>query len=621
MKPVSNIALLCHRADNVGGKEAHPRSLSGSPRVATVHPSTVGTRPVEPPAEGILTTAPLLDRLARWARTRPDAPAYSFVDYLAHPDGKVDACTWAQLHRRATALARRLRRVAGPGERVAIMAPSSLEYVVAMIASWYAGTVAVPLFAPDLPGHADRLAATYADCDPRCVVTAPSSARTVREFLAGRQHHAEILVESADEPPDDGWRPAPARGDDVAYLQYSSGSTRTPAGVEITHRNLTANVAQVCAALIGARRRCTGVSWLPLFHDMGLLAGIALPLWAGTEAVLFDPVAFLLRPARWMRLLSARPHAYTAAPNFAYDYCLRRLGPDDLAGLDLSGVFLWLNGAEPIRAATLERFAQMLGDAGTGLRRQAICPAYGLAEATVFVTGDGTDRPPTTATFDRTRLAAGQAVPAVPGAGHSTLVSCGTPTGQRVAVVDPDRGVALDDGLVGEIWVHGPNVARGYWRQPERSRQVFAAALAGPLPDGLPRQPWLRTGDLGMLHDGELYVTGRLKDLLIVAGRNHYPQDVEETVAGVSPALGRVAAFTVTHDDQERVVVMGERTGDGDDPEIIRAARQAVWHRHDLALHDVVLIKPGGVPRTTSGKVSRTGCRARYLAGRGGRDA
>jgi acyl-CoA synthetase (AMP-forming)/AMP-acid ligase II len=187
-----------------------------------------------------------------------------------------------------------------------------------------------------------------------------------------------------------------------------------------------------------------------------------------------------------------------------------------------------------------------------------------------------------------------------------------------VAVVDPDRGVALRDGLVGEIWVHGPNVARRYWRQPDRSAEIFDAVLDEP---GLPAGPWLRTGDLGVRHDGDLYITGRLKDLLIVAGRNHYPQDVEETVAGASPALGRVAAFTVTHDDQERVVVVGERAGDGDDPGIVRAARQAVWRRHDLALHDVVLVEPGGVPRTTSGKVSRTGCRARYLAGRGRADA
>jgi len=332
-------------------------------------------------------------------------------------------------------------------------------------------------------------------------------------------------------------------------------------------------------------------------------------LWAGSEAVFLDPVAFLMQPARWLRLLSGRPAAYTAAPNFAYDYCLRRLTDADLAGLDLRGVFLWLNGAEPVRPATLDRFAARLG-----LDRTTLCPAYGLAEATVFVAAGGVDRPPRATSFDRDQLAAGRAVPAA----GPALASCGRPAGQRVAIVDPHRGTARPAGQVGEIWVHGPNVARRYWRRPEHSAGVFGAVLAGPLPDGLPAGPWLRTGDLGVLHDGELYITGRLKDLIIVAGRNHYPQDVEETVSAACPALGRVAAFTVPADGTERAVVLAERSraaGPQWRPaEIVRDIRRAVWHHHDLALHDVVLAEPGTIARTTSGKVSRTECRARYLA-------
>jgi fatty acid CoA ligase FadD32 len=552
---------------------------------------------------------PLLDRIAGWARTKPDAVAYTFVDYLADPDGVTHACTWGSLWERSVRLAQRLRAVAGPGERVAILAPSGLEYVLALIASWYAGAVAVPLFAPGLPGHAERLAATFADCDPACVVTVPACAGEVRDFVAGR---APVLVVDGDRiPRDTGWRPRPACADDVAYLQYSSGSTRAPAGVEITHGNLTANVTQLCDTLTGGRPHITGVNWLPLFHDMGLLATVAVPLRAGTDAVFLDPVAFLMQPARWLRLLSGRASAYTAAPNFAYDYCLRRLAPDDLAGLDLGGVFLWINGAEPVRAATLDRFADRIG-----LDRRAICPAYGLAEATVYVAGHGIDRPPRVVAVDRDRLAAGRAVAADDGAGRSELVSCGPPAGQRVAVVDPGTGAALPDGRVGEIWVHGPNVARRYWRQDERSREVFGARLAG--------ESWLRTGDLGVLLDGELFVTGRLKDLLIVAGRNHYPQDVEETVGEAAPALGRAAAFTVLADDQERAVVVAEwsRPAVPARPaEVAREVRQAVWRRHDLALHDLVLAEPGAIPRTTSGKVSRTGCRARYLGGHWSRAA
>jgi len=563
---------------------------------------------------------PLVDRLATWARARPDAPAYTFVDYLADPAGTARACTWGELHRQATGLAERLRRVAGPGERVAILAPSCLEYVVAMAAAWYAGTVAVPLFAPSLPGHADRLVATYEDCAPACVVTAPATGAEVYDFVAARRHRAAIVVAGGDATADTGRSPAQADPDDVAYLQYSSGSTRTPAGVEITHRNLTANATQICANLTGARPRFTGVNWLPLFHDMGLLATVAVPMWAGTEAVFFDPAAFLMQPARWLRLLSGRPAAYTAAPNFAYDYCLRRLGPDDLAGLDLRGVFLWLNGAEPVRPATLERFSDRLTAAGTGLDENAICPAYGLAEATVFVAADGIDRRPRAMSFDRDRLGAGRAVPAHADADRTTLASCGRPAGQRVAIVAPERAVALPDGQVGEIWVQGPNVARRYWRQPERSALIFDAALADPVPEGLPRAPWLRTGDLGVRYDGELYVTGRLKDLLIVAGRNHYPQDVEETATAACRVLGLVAAFTVPVDDQERAVVVAERSRsagaeDWRPAEITRTVRQAVWRHHDLALHDVVLVEAGSIPRTSSGKVSRTACQAKYRSG------
>ena len=537
---------------------------------------------------------PLLDRIADWARVRPGSDAYTFIDFLGG-DSEPRVCTWGGVHERSVRLAQRLRRSVVPGERVAILAPSGLEYVLALIASWYAGAIAVPLFAPGLPGHAERLRASFADCDPSAVVTVAACAAEVRAFVGGS---TKIIIADENHETDDedtGWRPGPAEPDDVAYLQYSSGSTRLPAGVEITHRNLTANVDQLVGTLTGGRPHITGVNWLPLFHDMGLLASVAVPLRAGTDAVLFDPVAFLMQPARWLRLLSGRPDAYTAAPNFAYDYCLRRLEPADLDGLDLSGVFLWLNGAEPVRAATLDRFGERLS--GVGLDRRALCPAYGLAEATVYVAGHGIDRPPRAVAFDRDRLASGEAVPADDTAEQSVLVSCGPPAGQEVAIVDPETGEPLPDGRVGEIRVRGANVARRYWRRED---------IAG----------WLPTGDLGTLLDGELFVTGRLKDLLIVAGRNHYPQDVEETVGEAAPALGRAAAFTVTVGDEDKAVVVAERSraaGEWRPDQIAKAVRQAVWRRHDLALHDLVLAEPGTIPRTTSGKVSRTGCRNHYL--------
>ena len=554
--------------------------------------------PVTDPAGGIL-----LDRLAARASSTPNRPAYTFVDYQQDVAGKPGTLTWAQAHERAAALAARLRELVEPGDRVAILAPSGLEYVLAMFATWYAGAIAVPLFAPDLPGHRERLSGIYADCRPACVLTVASSQEAVRAFVAER---APVLtVEAIDETAPEDWTPVPTDPDTIAYLQYTSGSTRAPAGVEITHANLTANVEQLRAALTGGRVRPSAVNWLPLFHDMGLLSILAFPLLQGGESVLMDPAAFLMRPSRWLRLLSGRSDVYTCAPNFAFDYCLRRVDPVDLDGLDLSGVFLWLNGAEPVRPETVSRFAETY--AGIGVRPEAMSAAYGLAEATVFVAADRIDRVPKITRFDRDHLAAGRAVQVASDGESRALVSCGAPVGQRIAIVDPATSAVRADGRVGEIRVSGPNVSRRYWNQPERTAEVFV--------DG-----WLRTGDLGLIHDGELYITGRIKDLLIVAGRNHYPQDVEETVAARA-RVGRVAAFSVPVEGEERVVVVLERSrsvGPDEWPpaQLTPSIRQAVWQHHELALHDVVLTEPGLVPRTSSGKVARSACRQNYLDGR-----
>jgi fatty acid CoA ligase FadD32 len=569
-------------------------------------PVAMAEVPVAGPTGGLL-----IDRLAALASSLPDRPAYTFVDYQEDADGTPNTLTWAQAHRRAAALAARLGELVEPGDRVAVLAPSGVDYVVAMFAAWYAGAVAVPLFAPDLPGHRERLDGTYADCRPACVLTVTSAQDGVREFVAERV--PVLAVDTVGEAVPAGWTPAPAGPDTVAYLQYTSGSTRAPAGLEITHGNLTANVEQLRAALTGGRAQPSAVNWLPLFHDMGLLSVVAFPLLQGGESVLLDPVAFLMRPSRWLRLLSGRPDVYTCAPNFAYEYCLRRIDPADVADLDLSGVFLWLNGAEPVRADTVSRFAETFSS--LGVAPEAICAAYGLAEATVFVAADRIDRPPRITRFDRNRLAAGTAVPVPddgpagdepPGSEPRALVSCGVPAGQQIAIVDPDTGHRLPDGRVGEIRVSGPNVSRRYWHQPGRTAEVFV--------DG-----WLRTGDLGLIHDGELYVTGRLKDLLIVAGRNHYPQDVEETVVAEA-GVARAAAFPVPVDGDERVVVVVERPRSVDPGEwqpgrLTPAIRQAVWQHHELALHDVVLTEPGLVPRTSSGKIARSACRERYLDG------
>ncbi|WP_018654581.1 fatty acyl-AMP ligase [Actinomadura flavalba] len=556
---------------------------------------------------------PLTARLTEWARRYPDERAYTFVDHAADPAGVEHHLTWGDLDRRARALAARLRRTAVPGDRAALLMPQSLDYLVAFFGCLYARIIAVPLFGPDLPGHGDRLLSVYRDAAPTTVLTTAASRDAVASFLTDGTLDQPKEVVTVDDPALTGpWDDEPVGPGDVAYLQYTSGSTRTPAGVVITHGNLTVNAEQLHAAGRGTPRTSSGVSWLPLFHDMGLVFTAALPLVHANPCVFMDPVAFIMRPVRWLELLGRERDVYTAGPNFAYEYLTSTVTDEEKAGLDLSGVRMLLNGAEPIRPSTLTGFREAF--AGCGLRAEAQSPAYGLAEATVYVLACSPDRTPVTASFDRDALAAGVARP---GTG-SALVSCGVPFGQHVAIVDDGR--ILPDGHVGELWVHGANVAAGYWGRARATQETFGAALTDP-PPGLPAGPWLRTGDLGFRHDGEYYVTGRSKDLLIVDGRNHYPQDVEHTAATAHPGVraGYVAAFAGT--DGDAPVVVAERNRRVpvrllDRAEVAAAVRAAVQRDHGLAVRDFLLIEPGALPRTSSGKLSRTACRDAYRAGR-----
>ncbi|SFK01526.1 fatty acid CoA ligase FadD32 [Streptosporangium canum] len=556
----------------------------------------------------------LIARVERWAREIPDAPAYTFLDYSAGHDGVKHTLSWAKADLKARALAVRLREVTLPGDRAAILAPQGLEYVVAMLGAMYARVVAVPLFAPDLPGHADRLIRAYADADPVCVLTTTPALDSVRAFLDGGSAPRPKQVITLDTVSDllaDEWEPEPIGLGDLAYLQYTSGSTRAPAGVEISHANFTANAEQLWEAFRATPRVSTAALWLPLFHDMGLIATIAAPMVGGNQAVFMDPVAFVMHPVRWLRMLSEYDDVFTGGPNFAYEYAAGRVTDAEKATLDLSGVSVMLNGAEPLRGSTIDRFSETF--AGCGLRPEAHTPGYGLAEATVFVTVMDRDLPARVTLFDRDALTAGRAVPYTGEGRVSDLVSCGVPTGQRVVIVS-ESGTAKPDGEVGEIWVQGPNVARAYWRDGERSAEVFGNVLDGE--DGT----WLRTGDLGVVHEGELYITGRIKDLIIVDGRNHYPQDVEVTVQEADQAVRRdhVAAFAVPGEETERLVVVAERSrrADGRDPaEVTANIRAAVAKNHDLRLHDFVLTEAGAVPRTSSGKIARRACVRAYLDG------
>lgn len=566
--------------------------------------------------------------LTRAAEQAPAENAFTFVDFSTDREGASASLTWRQLEKRVRTLAAVLRHGGAVGERVALVGPQNLDYVVGFLAATCAGAIAVPLFPPTLPGHAEKLAAALADADPVFALTSPDSLPAAEKFCAN-QDGLRVRVATEEDllsggtacaEPADGEYSHP-RPEECAYLQYTSGSTRMPSGVEITHANVCANARQAMKAYdIRAGRNCT-VGWLPLYHDMGLVLAIVLPVVGNVHSVFMDPLAFVQQPVRWLRLLSKHPRALTAAPNFAYDYCVRRVTDEERATLSLGSVAAMINGSEPIAEQTLQRFQQAF--APVGAVPTAMRPSYGLAEATVFVSASPAGEEPTVTSFDRDALAAGTARPArgTEEQAVSRLVGCGRPTDQAAAIVDPVSLVRLEDGRVGEIWLSGPNIGRGYWGRPEQSEATFRATLHSDTP-GEGTQHWLRTGDLGVWHDNHLYITGRLKDLVIIDGTNHYPQDIEHTVENAHPAIRRhhIATFSVPTDDGERLIVVAEHARDLAEPhrvrdEVTRAVRAAVSAGHAIAMHDFVLAQPGTVPHTTSGKVARGACRERYLRG------
>ncbi|WP_086844695.1 fatty acyl-AMP ligase [Amycolatopsis kentuckyensis] len=565
---------------------------------------------------------PVTVSLARHAGgARCEDPAFTFLDFGSSTDGVPSTVSWLELDRRARAIAVRLDRLAEPGDRVAVLCPQNLDYVAGFLAALYAGLTAVPLVEPGGPTHLRRLVGALTDCAPRVWLTSSSALPAVRQLQHGGEvpEPRRILVvdrigtRSADE-----FLPVRIDQEQPAYLQYTSGSTRRPAGAVITHRALLANIRQAQAAF-GLDASTTSVGWLPFFHDMGLLQLICLPVVLGCRTVFTTPSAFTRRPVRWLRMLASHPRVLTAAPNFAFEYAAAKLTAEERARLDLSGVEVAINGSEPVRDATVAGF--LSGTAGTGFAATAHRPSYGLAEATVFVTTTPAGTPPRAVAFDRDQLSKGTAVPAAgPGERTVTMVSVGRPAGQHLRIVDPDLGVVLPDGEVGEIWIHGPNVASAYWGRVAESESTFDGRLA-TAEAGVPADSWLRTGDLGVIHEGELFVTARLKDLIVVDGRNHHPHDIEATVQDAHHAIqrDRLAAFSVEKNGREVPVVVAERVRTADhEPDIAeveRAVRAAVSRHHDLRLADFVLVRPGSVPRTSSGKIARSQARDRYLDG------
>jgi fatty acid CoA ligase FadD32 len=587
----------------------------------------------------------------RWAKIRADHLAYRFLDFSTERDGVPRDMTFREFSARNRAIAARLQQVTQPGDRVAILCPQNLEYLSSFFGTIYSGRIAVPLFDPAEPGHVGRLHAVLDDCSPSTILTTTASAEGVRKFFHKRPAKERPRIIAVDAVPDevaDTWvLPDNPTEETIAYLQYTSGSTRTPAGVQITHRAVATNIAQLMTAL-EFQEGDRGVSWLPFFHDMGLIT-VMLPSFLGRPITFMTPAAFVRRPIRWMRELGVqgddRGRVISAAPNFAFEHAAVRGLPKDGEELDLSNVQTILNGSEPISQVSMRKFTDAF--APYGLKPSAIKPSYGMAEATLFVSTTIPHQPPKVVSVDRDALAKGELIE-VPAGSPKALpeASCGKiGIDEWAVIVDPETASEVPDGQIGEIWIHGNNIGSGYWNREDETRETFQNILKsrtnpshaeGAADDAM----WMRTGDLGAFLDGEFYCTGRIKELVIIDGRNHYPQDLEHTAQEATRAFrpGFAAAFSVPanqlapqvfdnphaglkydpEDTSEQLVIVGERAAGMHKVEQAPVAddiRAAIAVRHGVTVRDVLLMPAGTIPRTSSGKLGRRACRAAYIDG------
>jgi acyl-CoA synthetase (AMP-forming)/AMP-acid ligase II len=572
-----------------------------------------------------MTESSLPALLQKIASQQPDATAYTFIDYEIDPAGSAESLTWSQVHRQAMIVAEELRTWGSSGDRVAILAPHGLDYIVAFLGVLQAGLIAVPLPVPQSGNLDERVSSALRNSLPAAILTTSSVIDEVTKYAThGRAAQGQpppivVVVDSLDLDSPREFDATPYAHPSTAYLQYTSGSTRQPAGVVVSHKNVIANCAQMMSDYFEdpGRVSVTSVSWLPFYHDMGLMQGVLMPMVNQDTAVLLSPMSFLVRPARWMQLLAKHRETVSAAPNFGFELAVRRTSDDDMAGLDLGDVRLIISGSERVNAATLNRFTERF--ARFNLSQTVIRPSYGLAEATAYVATDRPGRLLKTVSFDYQQLSAGRAKRCGSHArGGAELVSYGVPRASTVRIVDPATRMENPPGAIGEIWVHGDNVAIGYWRNREQTERTFGAQLVSP-PPGTPEGPWLRTGDLGVISEGELFVVGRIKDLLVVDGSNHYPDDIEATIQEITG--GRVAAISVPDDRTEQLVAIVELSKWGKTAEeamdklrtVKREVTSAISESHRLRVADLVLVAPGSIPITTSGKVRRSACVERYL--------
>ncbi|MBS0211062.1 MAG: aminotransferase class I/II-fold pyridoxal phosphate-dependent enzyme [Planctomycetes bacterium] len=531
-------------------------------------------------------------------------------------DGEFDEqhLTFGELDRRARAVAAWLQQNNLAGQRALLLFPSGLDFIISFFGCLYAGVIAVPAYPPRLNRKMDRIDAIAADCEAAVALTTHAVWERIQPLLELSPDLKKLHWLSSDRVPDElasQWTPPAINADSIAFLQYTSGSTGTPKGVVLSHRNLIQNCILIAHAF-EITRSTFSVFWLPSYHDMGLVGGVLQPLFMGRPNVIMSPMSFLQRPFRWLQAISRHRANVSGGPNFAYDLCVRKITPEQRAKLDLSNWTLAFSGAEPVRAETINRFVEAFEPCG--FRREAFYPCYGLAEATLLVSGGLRSEPPVVRSYDSKALENREVV-SVPQSSPVArgLVGAGQVLpNERIVIVNPETSLRCEANEVGEIWVSGPCIAQGYWRREEETKHYFQARLADTN-DG----PFLRTGDLGFFHGSELFIAARLKDLIIIRGLNHYPHDIELTAEKSHAALrpGASAAFAVDIADEPHLVVVAEmERGAKEDAEAAIAAMvRDISREHELPVHAIRLIKPSSIPKTSSGKIQRHACRRAFL--------
>ena len=570
----------------------------------------------------------LVDVLRNRVISKPNQTIYNFL-----VDGETEelSLTYSQLEQKAKAIATYLQSVTSPQDRVLLLFPAGLNYITAFFGCLYAGVIAIPAYPPRPNRSLSRIQNILRNAQTNVALTDSDTFQSLEGQLA---HTPElknlrwITTDTINSNHAEDWREPNITPESIAFLQYTSGSTAEPKGVKIAYQNLLHNLEAIHRCFRHSPQS-KGLIWLPPYHDMGLIGGILQPLYGNFPVTLMSPLMFLQNPLRWLKAISRYQATTSGGPNFAYDLCIRKFKPEQVTGLDLSSWQVAFNGAEPISHETLNQFAETF--APYGFDPSAFYPCYGMAEATLIVSGGSKDTAVVTKTVQGKALEQNKIIPADANETHPrTLVSCGRSLiDQKIAIAHPETLVSCQPGEVGEIWVSGASIADGYWKQPEVTAATFNAYLQDSH-----EGPFLRTGDLGFIDRGELFFTGRLKDMIVIKGRNHYPQDIEKTVEDVSSWIrpSGVASFSIEIRGEEKLIILAEverkywssnrvsKSDNNDSSDLItvkdltQLIRREISRNHDLQVYTTLLLKPNSLPKTSSGKIQRHACRTEFLS-------